>query len=230
MAHSDSLTVGDIHRFSQLLADAAASTELTTPIPTCEGWTMADLVWHMTEVQNFWTFIISNRPAGPEHYERPQRTPDSHLVTNFRSATAGLLAVLENAPASDTAWSWAEEQTVGFTRRRQVHEALTHCVDALMAVGQGLPEVSPELAADGIDEIVHVMLTGLDESPGRVALHATDTDDRWTVAAGSGTCQISGRALALNLWLWGRADIHALSITGDVAQAETLREIMKAKT
>lgn len=73
MRYPQAIQLSEIRRFSRLLADAAASDHLATPIFTCDGWTMADLVWHMTEVQDFWTFIISNRPTGPENYERPER-------------------------------------------------------------------------------------------------------------------------------------------------------------
>ena len=32
------------------LRDAAAAVELTVPVPTCPGWTMGDLVFHVAEV------------------------------------------------------------------------------------------------------------------------------------------------------------------------------------
>lgn len=117
--------------------------------------------------------------------------------------------------------------------RRQVHEALTHSVDALLATKQELPTISPELAADGIDEIVHVVLEGEatpseQDQVGTLVLHSTDTDDRWTLSIGRGTCEVAGPALALNLWLWGRADEVPLSISGNENQARRLRDKMAA--
>lgn len=194
---------------------------------------MADLTWHLTEVQDFWTYIIANRPAGPENYERLERASGGRLVSNLRAATTGLLTALEPCSPDETAWSWAPEQTVGFTMRRQVHEALTHCIDGLIANGHELPQISPELAADGVDEMVHVMLAETQDSPtsdGEILLQTSDTDDQWTLALGQGSCSISGTSLDLNLWLWGRGDSLPLTVTGDATQVGRLRETIAAKT
>src|SRR4029078_11382856 len=60
------------------------------------------------------------------------------------------------ADPAEEAWTWSSEQTVGFTFRRQAHEALIHRLDAEQAAGQGSP-LDPELPADGVDEVLDVM-------------------------------------------------------------------------
>ncbi len=71
-----------------------------------------------------------------------------------------LVAALETADPADPAWTWAEEQTVGFTFRRQAHEALIHRVDAEQTAGVPLSELDVALSVDGVSEIISVMLGG----------------------------------------------------------------------
>ena len=35
--------------------------DAATPVPTCPGWTAADLAWHLTEVHGFWARILASR-------------------------------------------------------------------------------------------------------------------------------------------------------------------------
>ncbi len=187
--HADVLTPEVAADQARALAQLGATADPATPVPTCGDWTLADLVWHLTEVQRFWVHIIGNRPAGPESYERPTRPPTEELPDELRQTADSLFAALDGLAPSEHAWSWAVEQTVGFTIRRQCHEALIHHLDGVLAVsGTGL-EAPPELWADGVDEVLTVM-AGVDEgSPFEargpsVALHATDVDDRWTIELG----------------------------------------------
>lgn len=213
-----------IRRFTIALADLAHDADLETQVPTCPDWSLGDLVWHLTKVQDFWTHVIINRPGSPESHQHSPRPSDNQLVANLRNATLGLDAALESCAADEPAWSWAAEQTVGFTLRRQTHEALVHCVDGFLAVGEPLPDVSPELAADGIDEIVTVMLEPTEDADvDTVTLHATDTGDRWTITAGHGDATIAGSAVDLYLWLWGRCRSGQLEISGAVEEAAALR-------
>ena len=85
------------------------------------------------------------------------------------------------------AWTWSNEQSVGFTYRRQAHEALIHRLDAEQAAGTptGMP---PALGADGVDECLRIMYGGcppwgtITPNPGRTArIRCTDTDDTWLV-------------------------------------------------
>jgi len=187
--HPDTLSIEQIRAWSGELAGLLDGNEPATPVPTCGEWTLADLVWHLTEVQLFWGHIIGNRPAGPETYERPAR-PTGDLAPGLRAAGNDLVSLLGAADPEDRAWSWSGDHSVGFSVRRQIHEALIHCIDGLMATGQPLPEVTPWLAADGIDELVQVMLTGtpdwaiFDPSGDVIELRASDTDDRWVMQAG----------------------------------------------
>ena len=243
-----------IEQHSLGLIEIAEQLPLTTPVPTCPGWSIADLVRHLTEVQLFWTHIVGRRPLGPDSYEEPPRPADTELVAELERAVAGLVDVLTDVDPSEPAWSWADDHTVGFTLRRQSHEAVVHHVDARLAAATSVPAIEPLLAADGIDEMIGVMLSGVpdqavfERTRGVIELCARDTGDSWTLAFGrmigtsleSGTrfdldalepvdeaadATITGSAVDLHLWLCGRGDIDELEIAGEPTWAHRLRSI-----
>lgn len=131
-------------------------------VPACPDWTAADLLWHLGgEVQHFWATVITHRPRHPhEFYSKPPR-PAGHdeLLASFDEYSAALVAALGAADPASPAWSWAAEKTVGFTLRRQAHEALIHRLDAEQATGAETP-LDPALAADGVAELMEVMYGG----------------------------------------------------------------------
>src|SRR6478735_6718875 len=150
----------DSARFREVLADCDPSA----PVPGCPEWTAADLLWHLARVQWFWGTTIRTRPAAPEGDDDdvagPER-PTSYdgLLAAYDEYSAALASELRDADPTEPAWSWSSEQTVGFTYRRQAHEALIHRLDAEQTAGQVTP-LDPALAADGVDEALDVMFGG----------------------------------------------------------------------
>lgn len=129
-------------------------------VPSCPEWDAADLLWHVTEVQDFWAWIVRHRPAGPDERTAPPRPASyAELLAAAESATARLATALAEADPTEHAWSWADEQTVAFTLRRQAHEALIHRVDAEQTAGTRSP-IDRDLAADGVEEALDVMYGG----------------------------------------------------------------------
>jgi hypothetical protein len=95
---------------------ALTGCDPTARVPACPDWDAADLLGHLAEVQWFWSRIIAGRPAGPDELEHPARpTEYDDLLAAFDTSSAGLLDALAHAEPTDVAWSWAPEQTVGFT-------------------------------------------------------------------------------------------------------------------
>lgn len=157
-------------------------------VPTCPDWDVADLVWHLTEVQSFWSRVVEQRCTDPEQLSgddpaRPDRYAD--LLDLAERSTQQLTRVLQTTPPSTRVWTWADDQSAGFVLRRQAHEALIHRVDAECAVGERT-ELDPALATDGVDEALRVMFSGapagtdltVDELA-TVRLRTTDTDASW---------------------------------------------------
>jgi uncharacterized protein (TIGR03083 family) len=148
---------GESRRFRDVLAGCASDAR----VPGCPEWTAGDLLWHLAEVQWFWGTIIRTRPLGPDAAAEEPERPKSYdgLLEAFDTYSAALIGALEEADPAEQAWSWSTEQTVGFTFRRQAHEALIHRLDAEQTADHGTP-LDPVLAADGVDECLDVMYGG----------------------------------------------------------------------
>ena len=117
------------------------------------------------------------------------------------------------------------------------HETSVHRWDAELAAGEARP-IDPELASDGVDEFLNVMLLQprFSSAPieGSVHLHATDTPGEWlvreqedgtlvvTAEHAKGDAALRGAASDLLLALWGRVGSDALEVIGDRAVAERL--------
>lgn len=174
--------------------DALATAPVGVRVPTCPDWDADDLLWHLGEVQWFWARIIEGRPAGPDDVpERVERPADrAGLLAHLRMASADLRRLLADADPAEQAWSWAGDQSVGFTLRRQAHEALIHRLDAELVAGLPHAPIDPALAADGADEALDVMYGGrppagvrFEQRPGHVAVRLTDVDQVLRVAVGA---------------------------------------------
>jgi uncharacterized protein (TIGR03083 family) len=142
-------------------------------------------------------------------------------------------------PSTPSATWWPPDQTVGFWARRMAHETAVHRVDAELAVGTPNPAVDPELAVDGIDEILDLMLAGdwSDDphqastgqrveiaSPGRSWLVGLETAEV-TVSRERGRwdARIEGDPSSVLLWLWGRAPDERIERSGDLDAIGVLR-------
>jgi len=262
--HPEVLGTEAITRYTRHIVELADPEQLDLAVPSCGDWTMADLVWHLAEVQSFWAWIIEHRPAPVEEAEMPDRAVDAALRAQLTDANDRLCAALDAASFDDPAWTWhLEHKTVDFSIRRQTHEALIHCFDAVLATDGPAPVVEPALAADGFDELVTVMAGGVPEwaeyksSDRRIDVWAVDTDDRWLLELGSitgrsprgtdyvdeptiavvdpqsGTAPsagLSGPALELDLWAWGRGSVDELTVSGDEAVVNALRSLIISST
>ncbi|WP_121258837.1 maleylpyruvate isomerase family mycothiol-dependent enzyme [Nocardioides ferulae] len=168
----------DSRRFRDVLADCDPAAR----VPGCPDWTAADLLWHLAEVQWFWAWVVENRPSEPAEDQPGPDRPDTYagLVAAFDDHSARLVAALETADPAEHAWSWSADHTVGFTHRRQAHEALIHRLDAEQTAGEVTP-LDPMLAADGVEECLDVMFGGtppwgrFEPGPGHVRVDLSDT-------------------------------------------------------
>ncbi len=176
-------------RFGQALREAAPDT----PVPSCPDWTADDLLWHLAEVQWFWGTIVREKLTDPSAAEelKPER-PDGRadLLDFYERASRDLGEILSSTSPETPAWTWSTEQTVGFIRRRQAHEALIHRVDAELTAGNRTP-MDSRLSADGVDEVLRIMYGGAppwgtfspDEAK-TLRVLITDTGDAWDITLG----------------------------------------------
>ncbi|MGZ4447588.1 MAG: maleylpyruvate isomerase family mycothiol-dependent enzyme [Nocardioides sp.] len=193
-----------LHDETTRFREVMAGCDPAARVPSCPDWDAADLLWHLARVQAFWATIVAGRPAGPDRDDDGPERPDSHagLLAALDAHAARLEAALRDADPTDAAWSWSVEQTVGFTYRRQAHEALVHRVDAEQAAGLA-SVVDPALAADGVAECLEVMYGAAPawgtwkRLPHHVRLDCTDTGDAVWVQLGrlTGTDPETGEAV-----------------------------------
>ncbi len=149
---------------SAALRAAADHAGPDAQVPGCPGWTVADLVAHLGEVQLFWAATVA---AGPAEGPPPDdvigdREPHGALLTWSAEATARLVAALKEAGPNRLCWTWWEEvgsapNTSEAIARHQVQEAGVHAFDAQQAAGHAEP-LPPAVAADGVNEYITVEL------------------------------------------------------------------------
>jgi uncharacterized protein (TIGR03083 family) len=176
---------------SRKFRDTLADCDPAAPVPTCPEWRADDLLWHLGEVQHWWTWMVQHRPKGPDEYPDPDRPGDhAGLLSFYDEQYVALVDALAGADPADAAWTWhPQHKDVAFIFRRQAHEALIHRRDAELAAHTISPFPS-DLAADGVDEVLDVMYGGcppwgeFSGLPHYVRLDLTDTGDSVWVQLG----------------------------------------------
>lgn len=179
-----------IREESRLFANVLATVPSEAPVPTCPGWTAADLLWHLTEVQTFWSAVIASGATTDEQVEAieaqaPVRpTSRAEVLARRERATEDLNAALLSGPLDAPGWSWFPgDRSVGFSARMQPHEATIHRVDAELTAGLPVTPIAPAVAAAGIDHVLDVMWNWVPSEAqvtpvGVVELRATDAEPR----------------------------------------------------
>jgi uncharacterized protein (TIGR03083 family) len=190
-------------RFATALRDAASDAR----VPTCPDWDADDLLWHLAEVQWNWGTIVRENITETEQankLEAPSRPGDrAGLLAFYDQVSTDLGTALAGSAPETPAWTWSDEQTVGFIRRRQAHEALIHRIDAEVTAGERTA-MDTALAADGVDEVLRVMYGGVPpwgtftpDPASTIRVSSTDTDGSWLLTLGrfSGTDPDDGTVL-----------------------------------
>lgn len=233
---------------SHLLAAAAAKGS-GRDVPCCPGWSVTDLVDHVSQVYASRTDIVEQGLVDTWPPRRPRPAGVDSLEW-FRAEAARLSAALAAADPAAPATTFADDKTVGFWIRRMAHETLVHRVDAEQAHGyESL--VDPELAADGIAELLEVFVTRLpdwgDFVPGDDVVRVDAGGRVWTIRLGrfvgtrgdrvrdlpkgvaadksSPAVTISGPPDRVLLWMWGRAPLGDVTVHGAADLAQRFREV-----
>ena len=227
-----------LHEATHRFVAHAGRAGLEAPVPTCPDWAVLDLVAHLGMVHRWAAALLRG--------ERPDSDEVARYDARGRSAADPLAWLAEGALEVATAVTAASESLEAlvflldapptaraFWARRQCHETTMHAVDALAASLGRAPraeevELDPELAADGIDELLGGFLTRprsrlrCDED-GLLVVRPVDMADWWQVALGPRPAlttrggaddlapadpdwELTGTAAELYLRLWNRLD------------------------
>lgn len=238
-------------RYLQLLEnDSARLAEvadlgLEADVPPCPDWKVSDLLHHTA-------VVYLHKVEALRTGQRPDPWPPPGLDDRdpkelFAEARQALLAELSGKDVDQHSWTWHPgDQTAGFWFRRMAQETVVHRVDAELSHDVVTP-VDPDLAVDGVDEVLVLMLGGPWYEPG-------DTPERWTVQVSTGghawtarldhgvvtvsaeegpeaaDAQVSGEPGDMLLWLWGRGSLEPLQVSGDTHAVRELRRWMAITT
>jgi uncharacterized protein (TIGR03083 family) len=231
--------------------EAVADGRSADPVPSCPGWTVDDLVRHVAEVYEH-KIACTLLGHAPDPWP-PEWPADRSAIEWFTDAHRRLLEMFDrNQPTTPSATWWPPDQTVGFWARRMAHETAVHRLDAELAAATPSP-IDPDLATDGIAEILEIMLAGdwTDEpddtaSGQRVSIGADGhaggrswlvTIDRAAVDVTEGVrddasahARIEGEPADVDLWLWGRAPDARVRRSGDDRALALLRSRLTIAT
>jgi uncharacterized protein (TIGR03083 family) len=239
---------------SALAADSEAIAQLAEgrldePVPHCPGWTVAELLSHLGGVYRWVSLIVD--AAGRRPNRSPEPAPDDRgaRIGWFRDQREAVIDTLSSHDPAAPAWFFMPDtpQNIGTWRRRQALETAIHLYDAESAAARPA-SVAPDLAADGVDEMLVTFLPSvLDFKPvagleGTVHLHCTDdgleAGGEWVVDFtgpkvevrrdhAKADVAVRGPASDLFLWVWNRIplDSPTLEVFGRREVAEALSGI-----
>ena len=181
--------------FADLLHDA----DLSTPVPTCPGWTLEQLMRHVGRGDRWSAQIVAEKvtePLDPRTVAggKPPAGRDNE-ITWLTDGVRALIDAVEETSSRTPVWTFLGLRPAAWWIRRRLHETAVHRADAALALGVDF-EIDPATAADGITEYLErVMIRAAENDPAQggpplgqgqsLHLHATDADlgtaGEWTI-------------------------------------------------
>ncbi|OLT13167.1 hypothetical protein BJF78_22580 [Pseudonocardia sp. CNS-139] len=224
-----------------LLADLLRAADLTTPVPTCPGWTLRKLLVHVGRGDRWAAMIVRDRAEDRVDIRSVgdgQAPEDPAAAADWLVGAVPVLTGAVAATGADTpVWTFTGPRPAGWWVRRRLAEAVVHGADAALALGRPF-DVDPVLAADLVSEWLDLLAAREAADPpllpdgGTLHLHTTDdglgAGGEWMIRSdagrvvwehghGKGTAAVRGPATVLLLALLRRlpADDERLQVIGD---------------
>ncbi|MGW6277263.1 maleylpyruvate isomerase family mycothiol-dependent enzyme [Kribbella sp. NPDC055071] len=219
----------------QVRADSARLGEvgrmgLEAAVPSCPGWTVESVLQHVAQVYEHKLEVLR---LGALPADWPPDFSGRETFEWYDETRSAIVDALEKVgPALET-WTFnPRDTTSAFWYRRMAMESLVHRIDAEQAHDVVTP-IDPELALDGIDEVLYPNLGGPwwaegdTEHPIDATVRITSAGRSWTIRADSTSIEISqgaegdpdaeifGDPAPVYLWLWGRVGDDAIQTAGD---------------
>lgn len=217
-------------------------------VPFCDGWRGADVLRHTATVYLHKVAAIAAGRSG----QPPRPWPPEHLgavdaVDLLDDAYAQLIQAFDAHDPADPSWTWwPDDQSVGFWIRRMAHETSVHRRDVENALGEGTP-VADNLAIDGIDEVLALMLEGdwssamVDAASGST-VEVASGEHAWALTLESASvrfsrepatraaARVSGSPSQVLLWLWGRGPLPRAGSDAPAPPVQELRDRLALAT
>ncbi|MDY7100425.1 MAG: maleylpyruvate isomerase family mycothiol-dependent enzyme [Actinomycetota bacterium] len=224
------------------LMEVAATTDLDARVPSCPDWSIGELVGHVAWVHR-WVTTVLTTPEG----ERPSRktvppSPEGPEVLTWYAEGLGTLdATLRATDPDREVVVFGGTGPARFWSRRMAHENALHRWDIEVAAGLEPAPIAGDVALDGIEEALEVMMPprfALDEfgpNGETLHLHTTDLDTidgvgegdgEWIITFGAegvevthghakGDAAVRGTASDLALFVYSRLGVDRLQAFGD---------------
>jgi uncharacterized protein (TIGR03083 family) len=167
------------------LGESLRTADSETPVPTCPGWTLRQLLTHVGRGHRWAAMIVRERAdARVDIRTVPDGKPpaDADAAVSWLDDSARLLLDAVAATGAEVpVWTFTGPKPAEWWVRRRLHEAVVHRADAAIALGVPY-DVEAELAADGVSEWLdllsarHVPDAG-PALPDGATLHLHATDD-----------------------------------------------------
>ncbi len=181
--------------FGELLRHA----DLSTPVPTCPGWTLEQLMRHVGRGDRWCAQIVAQQSMDaidPRTVAggKPPAGRDEQIAW-LHDGPQQLLDAVGHTGADTPVWTFLGPRPASWWIRRRLHEVVVHRADAALALGIDF-DVEPAVAADAITEwLERVVVQADEEGPAggdrpvgdglSLHLHATDPGlgeaGEWTI-------------------------------------------------
>jgi uncharacterized protein (TIGR03083 family) len=227
---------------SAFLAENSAFAELfrdvdeSTPVPTCPGWTLTQLLRHVGRGDRWAAQIVRDRLEDyldPRTVEGGKPPPDpADAISWLQGGARRLVDAVELTGVETPVWTFLGSRPANWWIRRRLHETAVHRADAALAIG-GEFTLEPRLAADAITEWLErvAVQAGSEGAPlpledgNTLHLHATDPGldeaGEWTVGVDEGRIAWSHEHGKGSVALRGDATELLLAVTRRVPLADT---------
>ncbi len=209
----------------------------TQVVPCLDGWDVAEVLWHVAGVYEHKVRVMADN-AWPDPWPPPE-FQDRDEIEFLRAAKADLFEEFSRHDISEQTTTFGDpalderDGTIAFWARRMALEIAVHRYDAELA-HDDTTDVAEDLALDGIDEMLRLMLAGPWWDKGETA-HPVDAAVAVESASHRWVCTLDARRVTITddqtapadatvsgdpggvfLWLWGRRDDSRVTFSGDL--------------
>ena len=148
--------------FGELLRHA----DLSTPVPTCPGWTLEQLMRHVGRGDRWCAQIVAEQSmdaidARTVAGGKPPADRDDQIAW-LHQGPQQLLEAVASTGADTPVWTFLGPRPASWWIRRRLHEVVVHRADAALALGADF-DIEPAVAADAITEYLERVVVRADE-------------------------------------------------------------------
>lgn len=235
---------------TRLLTSMVAGADPMTPVPSCPGWNLGQLLHHVGGVHRWTETIVGTRARMPVSDDivndlSGYRKDMDEVGRWLDDGALRLTETLREAGPDIEVWTPGPGDTATFWARHALHETVMHGSDAAEALDTEF-DMSRDVAVDGFETWLgcasvpeaYETRPGQPEllGPGRsLAFQTTDGSGHWLVdltgpaatwrhGTGPAAVAVRGSIADLLLFVYRRPPRGAVDITGDRALLELWRD------